>query len=344
MALLIASDLDYLTARLHGRRSRLAETERLDDLCRLRTLTELGAAIIPGENFATAADLQRRFVTGVVGELSELSTQLTGPQARFLGWLLVRFQVENIKVILRGLLAKSTADETRRHLLPLPRDIEIDTDELLAAASLETFADLLPYEPLRESLTEAIVSHRNECRPFLFEAALDRGYFRELLVRVQGISGEDRDLIDPLIRQEIDTFHLMLIVRGRFTHDLKPEILLPFRVEGSAIPRGLFSIMLGDSDLQAVAMRAVGRVIDLSPATPDAAILESLAWHRFLRLANRAFRRSHMGFAAVIGYVSIRRIETANLITLSEGIRLGLAGDAIRARLIPRHDLEAAHV
>ena len=32
----------------------------------------------------------------------------------------------------------------------------------------------------------------------------------------------------------------------------------------------------------------------------------------------------------------VRRIEVANLITLSEGLRLGMDGHALRARLIPR--------
>ena len=63
-----------------------------------------------------------------------------------------------------------------------------------------------------------------------------------------------------------------------------------------------------------------------------------------MRLANRAFRRSHMGMGAVVGYTGIRRVEVANLITLSEGIRAGMAAETIRARLLPRAGMEAANV
>lgn len=72
--------------------------------------------------------------------------------------------------------------------------------------------------------------------------------------------------------------------------------------------------------------------------------LEGLAWNRFQRLANGAFRRDHMGLGAAIGYAGLRRVETANLITLSEGIRTGMTAGAIWARLVPRTDLEVAHV
>ena len=77
---------------------------------------------------------------------------------------------------------------------------------------------------------------------------------------------------------------------------------------------------------------------------PSEVALEALAWKRFQRLANGAFRRDHMGLGAVVGYAGLRRVETANLITLSEGIRTGMTAEAIRARLVPRKELEAAYV
>ena len=51
-----------------------------------------------------------------------------------------------------------------------------------------------------------------------------------------------------------------------------------------------------------------------------------------------------MGLAAVVGYVGIRHVEVANLITLSEGIVAGIAPETLRARLLPRIDLEGVYV
>ena len=69
-----------------------------------------------------------------------------------------------------------------------------------------------------------------------------------------------------------------------------------------------------------------------------------LPWKRFLRLANLAFRQSHIGLGAIVGYTGIRRIEVANLITISEGIRKGMAPETIRARLITHTGEDGAHV
>lgn len=355
MALSLVNDLDALTAGLHGRRSRLAEAHRLDERCRLRTVAELGATVFPGEPFDVAADLQRRCVTALAGELGELAARLRGAEAGFLCWLLVRFQIENVKVALRGLLAGTPAPVLRGHLLELQLPQAIRGDDLLAARSPEELAVLLSDDEVRAMFEAALSSPASDRSPFLLEASLDRGYFAGLLARLCRLGPEDRDLLAPLVRQEVDAFHIALAARGRFLHRFPPDALLACHVAGSAIPRGLFEILLADSDLSTVALRCVGRVIDGIPGvSPDAnalpsggslaAALETLAWHRFLRLANGVFRRSHMGFAAVVGYMGVRRIEVANLITLSEGIRLGLPADRIRARLVPRPDREVARV
>lgn len=344
MARPLAEDLDYLTARLHGRRSRLAEAGRLDALCRSRSLDELGAGLFPGREVRTTGEMQRLLLSGLAGEMSALAEQLSAARSSFLAWLLVRFQAENLKVLVRGFLAHAVPAEVSRHLVALPPGLELDPDALFAAGTLEAFAMLLPDDPLRESLVRAMKSGHEERRPFLFEAALDRGYFHELLDRMRRLPAGERDAIAPLVSQEIDTFHLMLLARGRFVHDVQQELLRPLHVRGSAIPTGLFTTMLADTDLQTIALRALGRAIDSPPGSADAASLESLAWHRYLRLAHRTFRRSHMGFGAVVAYLGIRRIEIANLITLSEGVRLGMAGDAVRARLVPRRLSEAGHV
>ena len=92
--------------------------------------------------------------------------------------------------------------------------------------------------------------------------------------------------------------------------------------------------MLAAPDISTAAKLGLGHCFDEWPVgtatnetstATNPAILESLAWRRFLRLANGAFRGSHMGLGAVVGYLEIRRVEVANLITLSEGIRTGVA-------------------
>lgn len=339
-----SNDLDYLATRLHARRSRMAEAERLDELCNIRTIPELCRAIRLDTDYQTAAAFQRRLVQDLVQELSSCVRHVGGAGGEVLAWMLARFQVENMKTLLRGFVNQTSSEVLQEHLVRFPEGLALDVPGLATSGSLEDFIELLPPGTPRQRLNEAFAVHRDHQQPFFLEAALDCGYFQELLAKTRQLSGEDQAIVRPLALQEANFFQFMLAARGRFHFDLPADALLALRLPG--IFDDWFKTLLTAPDLLAAAKSGVGIVFDELPAERGSheIDLEALAWKRYLRLANGAFRRSHMGLGAVIGYAGLRRVETANLITLSEGIRSGMTGEAIRVRLIPRTDVEVACV
>jgi len=338
------NDLDYLATRLHARRSRMAEGARLDALCNIRTIPELGRATRLDADCSTAAEFQRQLVRDLVLELAGCLKHVGGAGGELFSWMLARFQVENIKVFVRAFLNQTAPDVLREHLVTLPEGLALDVERLAAAKSLEDFIQCLPPGAPRRHLSEAVAAHRDHLQPFYLEAALDRGFFQELLAKTRQLSGENLAILRPLALQEVHFFQFMLVIRGRFHFDLPSDVLFALRLPG--ISDDWFKILLTVPDLRAAAKSGVGIIFDELPAETAfaEADLEASAWKRFLRLANGAFRRDHMGLGAVVGYAGLRRVETANLITLSEGIRTGLTAGAIRARLVPRTDLEVAYV
>ena len=338
MAPRTATDLDFIAARLHGRRSRLAEAERLDELCRIRTVPELARVLFPESRFLTATPLQRVLVLDQVEEISTIASKIGGSSGRFLDWLRMRFRVENVKVLVRGFSSGMALRDLQPHLVPLPDDLALNPEVLAGAGTIEAFAAVLDPEPLRAGLERAVEPYNKRPRPFFPEAGLDHGYLTELLARARALPRAHRDDVLGIARQEADTFHLALVARGRFSYDLAPDTLHRFHVRGTRISGQQFRQMLRAETLAEAAATAVGAAIDAMPAEggPDAAALETLAWNRYYRLANRTFRRSHMGLGAVVAYAAIRRIELANLITLVEGVRTRVPPDALRQRLIPR--------
>lgn len=344
MTPIASSDLDYLTARLHARRSRMAEAERLDALCRTRTIPEVGQALHAGASLQTAGEFQRLALQELIDEYSFCRRHLSGAVGELVCWLQSRFQLENIKVLLRGFVNRISHDVLQKHLVSLPRELQLDTEVLLQARDEDEFVSRLPAGPSRKRIQAWLRFYPEERSLFLLEAALDAGYFAELLARASRLSGEEMDFIAPLMRQEAGAFLLMLAVRGKFHHGCTTETLLPLQIPQSGISHERLRGFLTAMDIATAAGFALGRVVDEIPAQADAADLEVLTWKRFQRLANRAFRRSHLGLGAVIGYLELRRIELANLITLSEGVRLAALPEAIRARLIPRAKPEPVYV
>jgi vacuolar-type H+-ATPase subunit C/Vma6 len=338
------NDLDFLASRLHARRSRMAEAERLDALCRLRAVPELGQALYPDTAFPAAENFQRRLVQDLILELAGCRKHLDGAGQEFISGLLARYQVENMKTLLRGMENRVPLESVQAHLALLPADQALNAQALLAAGSVGEFAVRLPAGRPRDRLEKMPDLQRDEPSPFLLEAALDSGWHQEMLSRTARLPDEEQEIIRPLVFQEANLFQLMLVVRGKFHHGLAAEMLLPLRVSGSGVSGGWFKALLGATDLPAAAKCSLGIVLDELPAADDPGTVEALAWNRLRRLANGAFRRSHMGLGTVAGYAVLRRMEVANLITLSEGIRMNVDAGALRARLLPRTDLEVARV
>ena len=349
------ANLDFLAVSLHARRSRMAEAQRLDDLCRIRDLSGLVPGLSPKGELNRPSEVQRLLVDELIRELSGFSLHLFGPGADLFNWLLLRFQVENIKVLMRAVVTQKALADPEEYLVALPGGPALDTRALAASRSLEDFLRLMPKGPVGLHLEKALAHHPGYPRPFFPEAALDQFYLQGLIRRVDGLAWEDRAIIRPMICQEADIFLLMLVARGKFHYGLTPEILLSLHVPGAGISRSLFTRMINESDLKSALMRIEGKVLDRMPfecgtgeepekAAMSSASMERHAWRRFLRLANLAFRRSHIGLGTVIGYTGLRRIEVANLTTISEGIGRGLSPETIREHLITPVRTEAAHV
>ena len=334
MAQAATRDIDFLAARLHGRRSALAEGSRLDELCRLNTVGELcrTLGVDAGPKSSTEV-FQRRVLTDFAEELSALAESVPEEYAAFFEWQRYRFHVENAKVILRGLRAKKSPAEINAKLIgeELPEGFRMPDSLPADPAEMVELVDVAPC--LAAAVAAAADVYLLFPHLFTLETALDAGYLAELMRRAGQCKG-DEDGIAALAGQETATFLTMLALRGSGNYRLSPDLIGSFYVEGAPLTRTAFSRLASASLPDAIAI-ASGTVFDRLPAEAGIHDVEAACWRRYLRLANRLFRRGHMNVAAVAGFIGVRRIEVANLITLSEGLRLGMDSRELRARLIP---------
>jgi hypothetical protein len=161
MASVLPVDLDYLVARLHGRRGHLAEGDRLDALCALRSLPDLVRALTPHAVFTSVAEFQQELILDMVQELADFAAQLTGAGSALMAWMRVRVQIENLKVLARAFATGKSGAVARKYLLPLPPDLALDFAALSVADSLESFIAATPSGVLRQGLSESV---RNSTR------------------------------------------------------------------------------------------------------------------------------------------------------------------------------------
>jgi vacuolar-type H+-ATPase subunit C/Vma6 len=346
--------LEFLNAKVRGRRSQLYEGPRLQQLSRERTIGDLSRRLYPNEGIPDPLSLERRLLRGCVGDLSFLGFFLGEPYQAFYSALLDRYPVENLKVLLRLFTQEpesvgpgsrpaekreaqeAIADEL---LLDLPRGPSLPARELLRSAQVDEFVARIPLWTVRACAKKALPLYHEGRRRAYLEMAFDQGYWLsvwESLARLP--AGERRECSAPL-QCEFDAMRLLGTLRAAGTYGL------PWDEWESVLPAGQGGI--STSTLRSIHARPdlehVGRAVRWAKAAldrylrpedaPDLGRLEEVLWRETVSLANRQHYASVSASAALVSYFYLKREELRRLLGLTQMLRYGKAENEVSAYL-----------
>jgi len=319
--------MEFLSARLRGRRRRVYEGDRLRELARAAHLGELCERLYPREPVAGRLELERRLRRDCVEELASVLHFLSPPFHHFYAALIRRFQVDNIVVLLRLFAGGGEAPSREDYLTELPGRLSVPAGELLASGSIEEFIAQLPVDLARAARGAVALDKRAETTAFT-EMALAREYWEGVTAAFAALSGADREACAGPVLSELAAARLLMVLRAARNYDLEWDRLKPL------LPRNA-STEDGPSGISAAALEAlhgdpspanVARQVGLvrTPAhAEDLVDLEELLWERTYRMANRIYYSVMDGPAVAVGYFYVRRNELKALVHLAEAIHYG---------------------
>ena len=320
--------VEYTAARVHARHGRRMDAGPSAELVRLQSVSLLAHALHLSGDPKTSAHFQEALEADLEGELGQLARELGGVGGAFLEWLATRRAVEALDVLLRDCCA---AEE-----VPTPHE---------GNRALEELAARLPEPIFRHALEKAVQQDPNHERPWpcFLELALERAYLVELAVRGRRLPAIETEVVLPMIRQEVDLFHLRLLLHAKAMPSGNGSWLREVHLNEGRISRDEFEHLLGTEMKEWFECRTLRGILGIDATTAaglsganDAghrAQIERFAWRHYGLLARRAWRRSHVGVGALAGYAVLRRLEMATWIAVSEGIRWGLDPGALGARM-----------
>lgn len=170
-------------------------------------------------------------------------------QVRPLLWQRFRyFEVDNLKAILRGIIAGAPWDRVRFVLFPLGSNTVLPAQEMVESGNMAAAIELLRGTPYYETLSHAMKRYSTEQNIFPLEVALDLNYWRELWKDVTHLSGDDRTQAIRIIGLLIDTNNLMWAIRYKVYHHLSEEELINYTLP--------FGYHVKDEDIRAIAAGA----------------------------------------------------------------------------------------
>ncbi len=257
----MTDDFAYLNARIRARRSRLLVEGFFREALSLNfsQLVKVLAESIYGPDLTgeTLTDVDRAVAVHLNRTVADLPRLVSGKAREAVSLLLMREDLANVKMILRGKSAGWTAEEIIGHLAggTLPRGLYRAMAEAPDPASLAQVLSI-PGHPIARIMREASKTSRE---PMQMEVFLDHGFYEELLRRAQEL---DQPYLIGFIRFEIDALNLATGVK-LFTIGFEGPSEWIFLRGGRDVTLSLFQRLaggevaalqeLGDSDFGRVA-------------------------------------------------------------------------------------------
>ncbi|MBK5093069.1 MAG: V-type ATPase subunit [Actinobacteria bacterium] len=325
------SDYGYVNARVRGMRShlltkdffmRLVEVDSFEALHSMMDQTvyrsEINEAVLMSPD---RPDYDQALNINLVATLRNILDSTGGEPHRLVNMLLSRYDVLNLKTILRGKKGNATPSEITSTLVPVG-NLRMDVLEQLAREReirqvIDMMATLrISYaRPLTAALGD-FIKHDQDLA--VLELALDRFHFQDAMKELKG-RDKNVDMVRQMFTAEIDMRNISTLVRIRGIR-LDDEDVMGLRLPGGSLTAGQFL----DLDRLGDIVRIVAEYPDpsyrklLEKALSEYQEIDVVAFDKELEraLIKQGVAMSNvdvLGIGVIIGFVWAKQNEIINL-------------------------------
>ncbi len=323
----------YLNTRVSIFASRLWLEEDFRTLLRApvaeipRVLTDGGltslADLLPGNDLHS---LEKGIIAQLLDETLVLLRPLTGSARAFLLYWTERFEVTNLKTLLRGKMTGERAAILLGRLTPMGAFGRLDVQDLTHAENVAELLRRLESGHYAGIVRQAREAFEESHDPFLLDAALDRGYYEGLARRARELETRHGQALRRLMGPLVDRINLVWLLRYRFNYKLPPAQVYYLLVESHY---GLSSQRLKGL----AALSSVEEVIAALPEGMRRSIADAVTIPEvFSRMdrdaadaAAKVLRSSAPGIVRAFAYLILRERDLRSVRAIMRGRNLNLS-------------------
>jgi V/A-type H+-transporting ATPase subunit C len=251
-----------------------------------------------------------------------------------IAWYNRRFEIENLKTVLRAIHYGVERPRARLALIPL-RSSRCRFDEWLEAGSIAALINQMKPSSYARPLEQAVERYQQERRSFYLEVAVDLFYFRRLVRLIELQKNREASDARSFLGRWIAIQNLLWAYRYRIYARMSPEEIINYTLH-SAFATGLETVRrvaLG-APLEGEARR-LGFVLSSGLSEIEALTeLELLAERERYRQAALVINRPLFSLGGVLAYLSLLESQVRDLMVIAEGKRIGLTSNDIARRLL----------
>jgi V/A-type H+-transporting ATPase subunit C len=345
-------DYDYLNARIRSMKGRLLSPASLEALIQR---PDFGGVMAELEKSPYRGELERASVQykgiraleeGLRREMartfSRILTIARGDEAeKYITLLLARWDVQNVKTILRGKAMHIPPTEILECLVPAGVLDEAALAELLKQTDVRAVIDLLATWRIRYSrpLTRSLSKFQETRDPSVLEYALDRFSCESSLEDLEGESDDD-GIMREMVTAEVEVINLKTafrLIRDGIPADEARGII----IDGGRSPdTGLVLSLIGAGSIEAAVRKLEGTPYHFLSRVPEAAAKAGISAYekeldRYLLAKGVShFLKDPLSIAMAIGYFWAKQAEVTNLRVIARCKMAGIPDKEIREEIL----------
>jgi V/A-type H+-transporting ATPase subunit C len=334
---MIAGSDAYLATRVALLAARLLSAQDMEQLGDARADQDRGFYADHGLGpliADTGHPLEQRLITVLLDETVILSRALAGRERDFLMYWVHRFELANLKAIIRGKMANEAPESIRGKLVEMGPFASLPVEELLRTEDIAELLARLERSQYTDIGRQARQVFEQQHELFALDTTFDQRYYSGLVRRAFAIENEAGAEFKALMAAVIDSLNLVWLLRYRFAYQLAPSqvwyLLIPTHYRLSSVA------------LQALAQ--LYRFEEVPPALPQpfrdwlaetrspneaSRILEA----QTAALAGRSLRQAASPLARAFAYMLLREQDLRNVHVMLKGRAIGVRDEVIRAGL-----------
>jgi len=281
-----------------------------------------------------SVDLDQNNVTILLKELAVLIRPLAGAPRELLSYWAHRFELGNLKAIIRGKMSNQPRSTIEEKLQDMGEFTSLPLDELLQSDTPAELLRRLEQTPYIDIARQARRMLEQGEALFALDAALDRRYYAGLARRGAAADKNSGDMLRALTGAITDRVNLVWLLRYRFAYNMSPAqayyLLIPASYR--LLPQQMQQLAQCASFAEAIEKlpapfdKILAGVRDTTEVTLK---LEQENW----RIANNILRSSSFNIARALAYMMLRERDLRRLRAIVSGRSMHLGAAEIRSAL-----------
>ena len=351
-------DYGYINARIRAMRTTLLGKAQLEHLLQAENLEALSSSLSSTDYGPDIKASEQKFATGIrrldvmkdgleqnfIRTMAKICPFLDGKPAELVNIILSRWDVLNLKVIIRGKHAELSPAQIIQHLFfvgTLKRDF---LEQLAHTKDVKQVIDTLAkyYPPIVLFLKKQFDEYLTTGNLVDLELALEKWYYQHVLQQCDHL-GEGFKLVRQFLQAEIDIVNAMTCLRLAQV-DIEPNEAGQFYIPGGTkidqrdftnlIAMGGIEDMLSWLERIPTVRNGLRERIELYRRYNDINIFERLFEANLIKDAQSLARGDPLGFNILMSYLKLKYNELINLRIILRAVEFGLPKDMIWQELI----------